>query len=137
MTKIHLTKIYAGFLALCMAMIHLTSCIDDDLVKISGAEEGVPITVNLNFAAVPSTDVSITRATGSDLSDLSDIVICVFHGDGSFEQMVTNYEGGGLTVNGNTVTNGENRYSVSFESTSGEKKLIAVANVADGAFWET
>lgn len=138
MTKIHLTKIYAGFLALCMAMIHLTSCIDDDyLVKISGAEEGVPITVNLNFAAVPSTDVSITRATGSDLSELSDIVICVFHGDGSFEQMVTNYEGGGLKVNGNTVgTNGENRYSVSFESTSGEKKLIAVANVAAGAFWE-
>lgn len=137
MTKIHLTKVYAGFLALCMAMIHLTSCIDDDLVKISGAEEGVPITVNLNFAAVPSTDVSITRATGSDLSELSDIVICVFHGDGSFEQMVTNYEGGGLKVNGNTVgTNGENRYSVSFESTSGEKKLIAVANVAAGAFWE-
>ena len=138
MTKIHLTKIYAGFLALCMAMIHLTSCIDDDyLVKISGAEEGVPITVNLNFAAVPSTDVSITRATGSDLSELSDIVICVFHGDGSFEQMVTNYEGGGLTVNRNQVgTNGERRYSVSFESTSGEKKLIAVANVADGAFWE-
>lgn len=137
MTKIHLTKIYSGFLALCMAMIHLTSCIDDDLVKISDAEEGVPITVNLNFAAVPSTDVSITRTTGSDLSELSDIVICVFHGDGSFEQMVTNYEGGGLTVNGNQVgTNGENRYSVSFESTSGEKKLIAVANVAAGAFWE-
>ena len=137
MTKIHLTKIYAGFLALCMAMIHLTSCIDDDLVKISGAEEGVPITVNLNFAAVPSTDVRITRATGSDLSDLSDIVICVFHGDGSFEQMVTNYDGGGLKVNGNTVgDNGERRYSVSFESTSGEKNLIAVANVAAGAFWE-
>lgn len=49
--------------------------------------------------------------------------------------MVTNYEGGGLTVNGNQVDiNG--RYSVSFKSTSGVKKLIAVANVAGGAFWE-
>lgn len=99
--------------------------------------EGEPVNITLNFAAVPSTDVRITRATGSDLSELSDIVICVFHGDGSFEQIVTNYDGGGLTVGENSVgDNGERRYSVSFESTSGEKKLIAVANVADGAYWE-
>lgn len=138
MKKIQI-KIYIGILAVCMALFNLTSCIDDELVKNSGNDvvEGVPITVSLNFAAVPSTDVAITRATGSDLSELSDIVICVFHGDGSFEQMVTNYEGGGLTVNGNSVgTNGERRYNVSFESTSGTKKLIAVANVAEGAFWE-
>ena len=138
MKKIHLIKIYTGILAVCTALFNLTSCMDDDLVKSSSkVEEGVPITVSLNFAAIPSTDVAITRATGSDLSELSDIVICVFHGDGSFEQMVTNYDGGGLTVIGNQVgTNGENRYNVSFESTSGEKKLIALANVADGAFWE-
>lgn len=137
MKKIQI-KIYTGILAVCMALFNLTSCIEDDWVKnSSNVEEGVPITVSLNFAAVPSTDVAITRASGSDLSELSDIVICVFHGDGSFEQMVTNYEGGGLNVNGNSVgTNGERRYNVSFESTSGTKKLIAVANVAEGAFWE-
>lgn len=137
MKKIQI-KIYTGILAVCMALFNLTSCIEDDWVKnSSNVEEGVPITVSLNFAAVPSTDVAITRASGSDLSELSDIVICVFHGDGRFEQMVTNYEDGGLTVKGNSVgDNGERRYSVSFESTSGTKKLIAVANVADGAFWE-
>ena len=133
-----LHTIYIGLLALAATTLTCTSCVDDDLMG-NKAEvvEGEPITISLNFAAIPSTDVSITRASGSDLSDLSDIVICVFHGDGSFEQMVTNYEGGGLTVNGNSVgDNGERRYSVSFESTSGEKKLIALANVADGAFWE-
>lgn len=137
MKKIHL-KIYTGILAVCMIMAGLSSCTVDDFFGTDNVVEGEPVNITLNFAAVPSTDVRITRATGSDLSELSDIVICVFHGDGSFEQMVTNYdEGGGLTVNGNTVgTNGENRYSVSFESTSGEKKLIAVANVAAGAFWE-
>lgn len=137
MKKIHL-KIYTGILAVCMIMAGLSSCTVDDFFGTDNVVEGEPVNITLNFAAVPSTDVRITRATGSDLSELSDIVICVFHGDGSFEQMVTNYdEGGGLTVNGNTVgTNGENRYSVSFESTSGEKKLIAVANVAEGAFWE-
>lgn len=136
MKKIHL-KIYTGILAVCMIMAGLSSCTVDDFFGTDNVVEGEPVNITLNFAAVPSTDVRITRATGSDLSELSDIVICVFHGDGSFEQIVTNYEGGGLTVNGNTVgTNGENRYSVSFESTSGEKKLIAVANVADGAYWE-
>lgn len=138
MKKIHLIKIYVGIFAVCMALFNLTSCIDDDVVKTSNVEEGVPITVSLNFAAIPSTDVAITRASGSDLSELSDVVICVFHGDGSFEQMVTNYDGGGLTVDETPVISatGQCRYSVSFKSTSGEKKLIAVANVADGAFWE-
>lgn len=133
-----LHSIYIGLLAIAATTLTCTSCVDDDLIRNKAdVVEGEPITISLNFAAIPSTDVSITRATGSDLSELSDIVICVFHGDGSFEQMVTNYDGGGLTVNGNQVgTNGENRYSVSFESTSGEKKLIALANVADGAFWE-
>ncbi len=136
MKKIHL-KIYTGILAVCMIMAGLSSCTVDDFFGTDNVVEGEPVNITLNFAAVPSTDVRITRATGSDLSDLSDIVICVFHGDGSFEQIVTNYEGGGLTVGGNSVgDNGERRYSVSFESTSGEKKLIAVANVAAGAFWE-
>lgn len=136
MKKIHL-KIYTGILAVCMIMAGLSSCTVDDFFGTDNVVEGEPVNITLNFAAVPSTDVRITRATGSDLSDLSDIVICVFHGDGSFEQIVTNYEGGGLTVGGNSVgDNGERRYSVSFESTSGEKKLIAVANVADGAYWE-
>lgn len=135
-----LHSIYIGLLAIAATTLTCTSCVDDDLISNKAdVVEGELITISLNFAAVPSTDVRITRATGSDLSDLSDIVICVFHGNdnGSFEQIVTNYEGGGLTVNGNTVgDNGERRYNVSFESTSGEKKLIAVANVADGAFWE-
>ena len=136
MKKIHL-KIYTGILAVCMIMAGLSSCTVDDFFGTDNVVEGEPVNITLNFAAVPSTDVRITRATGSDLSELSDIVICVFHGDGTFEQMVTNYEDGGLTVNGNSVgSNGENRYSVSFESTSGDKKLIAVANVAAGAFWE-
>lgn len=133
-----LHTIYIGLLALAATTLTCTSCVDDDLMG-NKAEvvEGEPITISLNFAAIPSADVSITRASGSDLSELSDIVICVFHGDGSFEQMVTNYEGGGLTVGkGTTTTTGENRYSVSFESTSGEKKLIALANVAEGAYWD-
>ena len=133
-----LHSIYIGLLAIAATTLTCTSCVDDDLIRNKAdVVEGEPITISLNFAAIPSTDVSITRATGSDLSELSEIVICVFHGDGTFEQMVTNYNSTTLTVNGNvTEATGERRYSVSFKSTSGTKKLIAVANVAEGAFWE-
>lgn len=133
-----LHTIYIGLLAIAATTLTCTSCVDNDLMG-NKAEvvEGEPITISLNFAAIPSADVSITRASGSDLSELSDVVICVFHGDGTFEQMVTNYNSTSLTVGeGTTTTTGESRYNVSFKSTSGEKKLIALANVADGAYWD-
>lgn len=116
---------------------------DDDLAKNNGdVVEGVPITVNLNISGKAATDVAVeTRASGSNYSWLSDVVICVFHGDGSFEQIVTNYgDNSSLTVDSYADSEidsyGNRRYTVSFKSTSGIKKLIAVANVADGGYWE-
>ena len=126
-----------------LAILVLTGCMDDDLVKSSSnVEEGVPITVSLNLSGKASTDVTVeTRASESNYSWLSDVVICVFHGDGSFEQIVTNYgEYNSLEVEDYAASvtdqDGNRRYEVSFKSTSGTKKLIAVANVADGSYWE-
>lgn len=116
---------------------------DDDLAKNNGdVVEGVPITVSLNLSGKASTDVTVeTRASGSNFSWFSDVVICVFHGDGSFEQIVTNYgEYNSLKVEDYAASvtdqDGNRRYKVSFQSTSGVKNLIAVANVADGGYWE-
>ncbi len=138
-----LHTIYIRLLLVGFVAFTLTSCMDDDLVKISGnVVEGVPITVNLNISGKAVTDVTVeTRASGSNYSWLSDVVICVFHGDGSFEQIVTNYgDNKSLEVDqyadSETDNDGNRRYKVSFKSTSGTKKLIAVANVADGGYWE-
>ena len=133
----------ASLLVIGAMLLTLVGCMDDDLVKNNGdVVEGVPITVNLNISGKAVTDVTVeTRASGSNYSWLSDVVICVFHGDGSFEQIVTNYgDNSSLTVDSyadsETDSDGNRRYTVSFESTSGTKKLIAVANVADGGYWE-
>lgn len=138
-----LHTIYIRLLLVGFVAFTLTSCMDDDLVKNSGnVVEGVPITVNLNISGKAATDVAVeTRASGSNYSWLSDVVICVFHGDGSFEQIVTNYgDNKSLEVDqyadSETDNDGNRRYKVSFKSTSGTKKLIAVANVADGGYWE-
>lgn len=133
----------AGLLVIGAMLLTLVGCMDDDLAKNNGdVVEGVPITVSLNLSGKASTDVTVeTRASGSNYSWLSDVVICVFHGDGSFEQIVTNYgDNKSLEVDqyadSETDNYGNRRYKVSFKSTSGTKKLIAVANVADGGYWE-
>lgn len=137
-----LHTIYTGFSAVVVIALTLASCIDDELVKNNNVVEGVPITVTMNLSGKAAVDVTVeTKASGSNFSLLSDLVICVFHGDGSFEQIVTNYgDNSSLTVDSyadsETDSDGNRRYTVSFKSTSGTKKLIAVANVADGGYWE-
>ena len=138
-----LHTIYTCLLWMGFIGFALSGCKDDDLAKNNGdVVEGVPITVNLNISGKAVTDVTVeTRASGSNYSWLSDVVICVFHGDGSFEQIVTNYgDNKSLEVDqyadSETDNYGNRRYKVSFKSTSGTKKLIAVANVADGGYWE-
>lgn len=115
-----------------------TGCIDDDLVKTNDVEEGVPITVTMNLAGTGSSDVVVnTKVGGSDLSEISDLVLFIFHGDGSFEDVVTNYHGiTTLKVNSNRIESGNHYHNVTFNTTSGTKKLLAVANVADGGYWE-
>lgn len=132
-------KICTSLLWIGFVIFTLYGCKDDELVNSKGSVvEGVPITVSLNLGSVCTNDVVVsTRANGSDFSDLNEIVICVFNGkDGGLEQILTNYQSNTLTVNNDYIDEHSNHlYSVSFQTTSGKKKLIALANVADGAYW--
>lgn len=135
-----LHTIYTCLLWMGFVAFALSGCKDDELVKNNGeVVEGVPITVTFNLGETPAADVTVeTRASGSDLSELHEIVICVFRNDGSFEQIVTNYDQAPqkeLEVEEDKIIDGNHLYKVSFPSTSGTKKLIALANVADGAYW--
>lgn len=135
-----LHTIYTCLLWMGFVAFALSGCKDDELVKNNGeVVEGVPITVTFNLGGKPADDVTVeTRASGSDLSDISELVIFIFHKDGSLEDVVTNYDGiTTLKVNSNKVDENNNHlYNVTFNTTSGEKKLLAVANVAEGGFWE-
>lgn len=134
-----LHTIYTCLLWMGFVCFALSGCKDDELVKNNGeVVEGVPITVTFNLGETPAADVTVeTRASGSDLSEISELVIFIFHSDGSFEDVVTNYHGiTTLEVNSNRIEGGNNYYNVTFNTTSGTKKLLAVANVAEGGFWE-
>lgn len=134
-----LHTIYTCLLWMGFVGFALSGCKDDELVKNNGeVVEGVPITVTFNLGETPAADVTVeTRASGSDLSEISELVIFIFHSDGSFEDVVTNYHGiTTLKVNSNRIEGGNNYHNVTFNTTSGTKKLLAVANVAEGGYWE-
>ena len=132
-----LHTIYTSLLLAGLVAFALASCVDDELVKSGEVVEGVPITVTMNLGGVPATDVTIdTRASGSDHSTVHDLVIFIFHEDGTLENAVTNYhEEKSLTVNSYKIVNNNHLYKVTFNTTSGTKKLLAVANVAEGGYW--
>lgn len=115
------------------------SCIKDDLDAFTYVEEGHPITVKMTMGLSKSADISITRADHS-YSGLSTLTLFIYNADGtSCEQVLTLENGdGGLTFLGNTTgPNGERLYQLSFQTTSGEKKLLGVANYSTGnsGFW--
>lgn len=133
-----LHTIYTGLGVVIAIALMLVGCIDDDLVKTNNVVEGVPITVNLTLSGAPVADVTVeTKASGSDLSDVGDLVIFIFRNDGTFESVVTNYNGStSLKIISNKVDNGNRLYEVSFGTTSGTKKMLALANIAEGGYWE-
>lgn len=119
-------------------LLTLVGCMDDDLAKNNGdVVEGVPITVTMKLAGAPTADVTVeTRADDNTLSDLTNLVIFVFHEDGSLEHYVSSRPNNDITF----TKRSDGLYNVRFQTTSGTKNLIAVANTsqntADGGFWK-
>lgn len=128
----------AGLLFAGAMLLTLVGCMDDDLAKNNGdVVEGVPITVTMKLAGAPTADVTVeTRADDNTLSDLTNLVIFVFHEDGSLEHYVSSRPNNDITF----TKQSDGLYEVRFQTTSGTKNLIAVANTsqntADGGFWE-
>lgn len=128
----------AGLLVIGAMLLTLVGCMDDDLAKNNGdVVEGVPITVTMKLAGAPTADVTVeTRADDNTLSDLTNLVIFVFHEDGSLEHYVSSRPNNDITF----TKRSDGLYNVRFQTTSGTKNLIAVANTsqntADGGFWE-
>lgn len=133
--------------AACLMLFFAVSCTDEDIV--SGSQdvvEGQPVTVSMKFASAMPRSVVITRADNS-LSELSNLVIFIYSSSGDFQKVVST----SATNQDDRITLGTSAsdpetadnmiYPVTFNTTSGTKKLLAVANtssVADGGgFWES
>lgn len=118
------------------------SCAKDDL-GVPTNSEGHPVRVTLNMGMGKSTDIVVTRADNS-YSDLGNLYLFVYGSDGKYQQMLSTT----ATDSNNRIyveTRSENdngvTYTITINTTSGTKNLLAVANtsaVADeGGFWSS
>ncbi len=131
-----LHTIYTSLLLVGLVAFNLTSCKDDELVKSGEVVEGVPITVTLNLGGLPASDVTVsTKASGNDLSGLSNLTIYVYDSQGNFQHKVSNYNGEKSLTVGKSSSTTDVIYPVTFNTTSGTKKLLAVGN-RGGGFWK-
>lgn len=121
-----------------MLLLGGAGCVKDDYGLSSGVEEGHPVTVKMTLGMGRTTDIVVTRADNSN-STLSTLTLFVYDAAGTACQQVLTLEGGSLVLLGADVTgpNGERLYQVTFQTTSGEKKLLGVANytVGEEGFW--
>lgn len=139
-----LHTIYTCLLWMGFVGFALSGCKDDELVKNNGeVVEGLPVTVTLTLSGTPAADVTIDTRADNSLSDITNLAIFVFHEDGTYEHYVSSRatdESYKVTVDKDQTVDGGVLYNVSFKTTTGKKKLIAVANTSaaagDGGFWE-
>lgn len=126
-----LHTIYAGLVAASIAL--LSGCVEEDWDKGGTVIEGKPITASIKLGETTASDIVVNTRSNDDISDLNNITIFVYHGDGNFEQVVSSSDDS-CEMKESTETQGVTQ--VSFETTSGEKKLLAVGNGEDNGFWE-
>ena len=135
-------NIYLRILSVCLWTLVLAACKDDTLGIPDKVVEGKPITVSFSFSAAQEKDIVVTRADNSH-STLHSLAIFVYSGDGSIFQKLVRTADKSLILSSRDATSDAEGvlYKVSFETTSGMKKLLAVANTSttatDGGYWES
>ena len=128
---------------LLMLAFAAAGCVKDDYGLAPSVVEGRPVTVTLKCDLGRTSDITVTRADNT-YSGLSTYTLFVYDAAGTTcQQVLTLEDGGGLTLLGTDTgpngagPNGERLYQLTFKTTSGEKKLLGVANYATGSsgFW--
>ena len=124
---------------LLMLAFAAAGCVKDDIGLAPSVVEGRPVTVTLKCDLGRTSDITVTRADNT-YSGLSTYTLFVYDAAGTTcQQALTLESGGGLTLLGDkTGPNGEWLYQLTFKTTSGEKRLLGVANYSpndDSGFW--
>lgn len=133
-----IANIYLQLLTICLLVLVLASCEEKEFNAASNVVEGEHITVSLDLSAAQEKDIVMTRVDNS-LSGLRNLVIFVYSGD-NFRQIVSTADNTLTCTRSNTSNDGV-YYTVNFNTTSGRKNLLAVANASTGAtssgYWKS
>lgn len=125
---------------LLMLAFAAAGCVKDDIGLAPSVVEGRPVTVTLKCDLGRTSDITVTRADNT-YSGLSTYTLFVYDAAGTTCQQVLTLENGDGSIKllgtDAGLPNRERLYQLTFKTTSGEKKLLGVANYATGnsGFW--
>lgn len=125
---------------LLMLAFAAAGCVKDDYGLAPSVVEGRPVTVTLKCDLGRTSDITVTRAADNTYSGLSTYTLFVYDAAGTTCQQVLTLENGSIKLLGTDTRgpNGERLYQLTFKTTSGEKRLLGVANYSpndDSGFW--
>lgn len=119
-------------LSIIFVSILFYACTDEDVVRNADIEEGIPVEVNIQFLTSGMNKIATRSLTDAEEYNINDMYILVFNESG--ERIYT--DGGlytkGASENGFLVeehTSGSNKGSLTLSTTSGKKRIFAIANV--------
>lgn len=130
--------VYACLLVLTAGVF--SGCKDDDLVRGGGqVVEGVPVTATLKLSGSPTADIVVNTRADNTLSHLAprDLTIFIFDGNGNYQQTVSAYDNP-PTLDFKETSKGDDGVinQVTFNTTSGKKKMLALGNLISSYWWK-
>lgn len=121
-------SVTAAASALC-----ISACAEKELLP-GTVEEGIPVEATLTFGAPNSDDVTVTtKAELNDYSDITSLYLFIYNSDGTIcEDVIPVAEG---QISGGKIVGTGRQYSTTIRTTTGTKRIFAVANYVSVESW--
>ena len=121
-------SVTAAASALC-----ISACAEKELIP-GTVEEGIPVEATLTFGAPNSDDVTVTtKAELNDYSDITSLYLFIYNSDGTkCEDVIPVAEG---QISGGQIVGTGRQYSTTIRTTTGTKRIFAVANYVSVESW--
>ena len=116
-------------IAMVAMVAFIASCQDEDIVKRSGVEEGIPVTLQLNaHLSIPGEVMVQTRAVTDPEYRVNDLVVLVFNTNTGELKDREVFRTGNNTLTGQSDASGTLTGPVTINTTSGAVTVYAIAN---------
>ena len=120
-------SVTAAASALC-----ISACAEKELLP-GTVEEGIPVEATLTFGAPNSDDVTVTtKAELNDYSDITSLYLFIYNSVGTCEDVIPVAED---QISGGQIVGTGRQYSTTIRTTTGTKRIFAVANYVSVESW--
>lgn len=127
-----------GCLLLLAGLAIPSGCMDDELGKTAPeVVEGVPVTATMTVSASLGADIVVNTRADNTLSELEDLTLFIFDSQGKFQHTVSSLDTPQtLTIieRVGTAQGQGTTHKVTFQTTSGNKKILAFGNLFS-SYW--